>query len=227
LGTRHGDERERPNPFTSTPAERAGAADPAKKIMETQPGMLVAEGDGVDFGLDRSMSIEGERAERGLIDIARVDRGFTVARFLSGAQDAFTIIVEAFAEGDRQTLGTMLSEGVYDAFASVIAEREKSGQKSSVEIHAVRRSEIIDASLENKKAFITVRFIADETNVLRDVDDNIISGDPDRVTETIDIWTFSRDTRSKDPTWYLCQTRDEDAEQDDHKTVPDGGEKAD
>ena len=59
------------------------------------------------------------------------------------------------------------------------------------------------------------------TNVLRDKDDNIIFGDPDRVTETIDIWTFSRDTRSRDPSWVLCATRDEDAADKEDKTVPD------
>jgi len=60
-------------------------------------------------------------------------------------------------------------------------------------------------------AYITVRFVADETVVTRDKDNNIISGHPDRVSETIDIWTFGKPVNAKDPTWFLIATREEEA----------------
>lgn len=41
------------------------------------------------------------------------------------------------------------------------------------------------------------------------------------MTETIDIWTFTRNIKSRDPAWRLVATRDQDAAEDDHKTVPD------
>ena len=171
--------------------------------------------------LDRTMGVEGEMAEAGLVEIARIDRTFNVARFLSGAQEAFTMIVEAFADGDRETLRGLLSDSVYGAFERAITTREQNGEQSSVEIHAIRKSEIVDAHIDGRVAFITVRFVADETNILRDKDGKLLSGDPDRVTETIDIWTFTRDVRSRDPAWLLCETSDEDAQEDEQKTVPD------
>ena len=69
-------------------------------------------------------------------------------------------------------------------------------------------------------AYITVQFTADETCVIRNSDDVVISGDPDRITEMCDIWVFAKDMKSKDPVWQLVETRD--GEPEDHKTpVPD------
>jgi predicted lipid-binding transport protein (Tim44 family) len=221
LGTRHGDERERPNPFTSQPNDGVESQTHSKKPHEDSISPNIIESNTMSMGLGRNMSIENELADQGLLEITKYDRSFDVAHFLTGAQDAFIMIVEAFADGDRETLNRFLSSPVFDAFNKSITDREEKEQRSSMEIHSIRKTEILEAYIKDKVAYVTVKFIADETNVLRDKDDNIIFGDPDRVTETIDIWTFSRDTRSRDPSWVLCATRDEDAADQEDKTVPD------
>ncbi|MBN9553041.1 MAG: TIM44-like domain-containing protein, partial [Alphaproteobacteria bacterium] len=38
----------------------------------------------------------------------------------------------------------------------------------------------------------------------------VIDGDPETVAEVKDVWTFSRDTRSRDPNWKLVATEEED-----------------
>jgi predicted lipid-binding transport protein (Tim44 family) len=221
LGTRESDETQRPNPLVSNSTD-------SKDSALDSGGLAPASGlglnaDDIKGDLDRTMSVSDAVAPA-LVDIARLDRSFNLARFLSGAQDAFVIVVEAFAEGDKETLKELLSAPVFSAFSSVIDKREKDKEKASVEIHAIRKSEIIEASLEGKTAFITVRFVADETNVLQDKKDKLLSGHPDRVTETIDIWTFSRDLKSKSPIWIVTATKDEDAQDHEQKTVPDGGD---
>lgn len=221
LGTRHEDEPQRPNPFTSNSLEsQSSSAEQADHSSAKPSGDLSV--DVMKSGLERSMVI-GDLALPVLLDIARTDRSFNAAQFLTGAQDAFVMIVEAFAEGDKETLKGLLSDSVYAAFSAVVDERNERGEKGFVEIHAIRKSEIIAATLEKKIASITVKFVADETNVLYDKGGKALSGHPDHVTETIDVWTFSRDLRSKSPAWLLTETRDEDAQDRDHKTVPDGG----
>lgn len=220
LGTRNGSERERPNPFTSRPEENKPVADQAVSGAQAPVGAMGMTNDGLaEMPLERNMSVTAG-AEAGLVEIARADRSFQTAAFLRSAQDAFVMIVEAFANGDRDTLKMLLAEPVFKAFVSVINDRETTGQKASVEIHAIRKAEIVAARLERRDAFVTVRFIADETNVLRDSADMILHGNPERVTETIDVWTFVRDTKSREPGWLLIETNDEDAAQQDVKTVP-------
>ncbi len=209
LGTRHGEERERPNPFAQQKAEAAPDAFTPSDRTFAQP---VAEEPPASLRLPPRTSIASRSVEEGLMDIVHSDRGFDLIRFMNGAQEAFVMIVEAFAKGDKATLQELLADPVYKAFSGAIAAREKMGETVSTEIHAVRKSDIIEASLKGHDAFITIRFTADETCVVRDKDGKILSGNPDRITEMVDVWTFTRDVKSKDPTWGVCETRDDKVE---------------
>lgn len=219
LGTRHGDERERSNPFTS---QSETVNNPADAVVGIQGGMpLISNAEDMAAGLDRNMSLAGEEVERGLLDIAHHDRNFDLLHFLRGAQDAFVLIIESFAEGDKETLKNLLSPDVYQAFKGVIDERAKKGEKANVEIHSIRKTEVTSANVKDKKAYITVTFTADETSIVRDKDDKVIFGDPERVTETIDIWTFMRPIRSREPVWLLCETREHEDDEVKDSTVPE------
>lgn len=218
LGTRHGDESERPNPFTSHTDPIKNQAAPE---MGTAGGLMPGQIEEMSAGLERNMSIENELAERGLMDIARVDRSFDLSHFMRGAQDAFVMIIESFAEADKDTLQNLLSKPVYNAFEGVIDERAKNQETASVEIHSVRKSEVMDAQIKDKMVYITVRFTADETSIVRDKDDKVIFGDPERITETIDIWTFGRPLRSREPVWLVYQTREDEDDELSGSTVPE------
>ena len=116
-------------------------------------------------------------------------------------------VVEAFAEGDRETLKDLLSSAVYNAFEHAIADRESRGETQKTEIHAIRKAEVMDARVKDKTALVTVRFRADETSVTKDSLGQIISGHPDKITEMRDIWVFARPLRSRDPRWLVQETR--------------------
>ncbi len=219
LGTRHGDEHDRPNPFAGGLEKTKAAPDNSDVNTGTR---LAAADESTDLNatLERNMTV-ADAAQTGLLEIMRADRSFDVLHFLRGAQDAFAMIVEGFAKGDRETLQGLLAPSVYGAFEGVITARENKGEKAFTEIHAIRKIEIIEATLDKKTALLTIRFVADETNVLHDKEGRVVSGNSDRISETIDIWTFARDIKSRDPRWLLTATRDEDAADHDHKTVPD------
>lgn len=219
LGTRHGEERERPNPFTAPPEKTAAREGEIDLPAAADKGVTL--GLGIQPILPRGVTIENEAAERGLFDIARADRSFDISQFTQGAQDAFAIIVEAFAEGDRDILKNLLTDQVYSTFDAALREREGRGETVETEIHAVRRCEILDTRLDRRMAYITLRFIADETCVVRDKDGQVLSGDPDRVTEMNDIWTFVRDVKDRDPRWLVQETRDGDVKEDTRTPVPD------
>lgn len=214
LGTRHGGERQRPNPFTAQPpaennpstVNRPGAPNAALGLVgaETVAGPLTLPKDG-------KVTLGNPALETILMNVVQLDRGFNLAHFAGGAQDAFVMIVEAFAAGDRELLKSLLSPELYAAFEGAIKAREDEGQTMLTEIHAIRKTEINDVQVKDKMAYLTLRFVADETSVIRDRDGAVVSGHPDRVSETIDIWTFGRDMRSKDPTWFLFATREEES----------------
>ena len=46
-------------------------------------------------------------------------------------------------------------------------------------------------------------------NVTRDAAGNAVEGDPQQIANVTDVWTFSRNTRSRDPNWLLVATADQ------------------
>jgi predicted lipid-binding transport protein (Tim44 family) len=211
LGTRHGEERERPNPFEQKPEVKVEPVTPSK--VKSKPALPLATYD---------KNITGK--DSGLVQIALADRDFDVEEFKSKAKEAFIIIVEAFAKGDKDTLRDLCADDVYNAFVGAIDDREKAGETVSTDIHAVRKIDVVNAGLENKRnAFVTLKITADETYVIRDKQDKIIAGHPNRITEMTDLWTFSRDVKSRDPRWLLSKTEDGEVEEDGKTPLPDAG----
>lgn len=145
-------------------------------------------------------------AGNGVDAIKAADPGFDAAAFLAGARSAFEIIVNAFAAGDTAALKPLLSAEVYGRFAEAIAARQAAKETLQTTLTAIRSAEIVASSLENATALVTVKFVSDQTNVSRAADGKVVDGDPDRVTEHVDFWTFARVVRSRDPNWTLVTT---------------------
>ena len=209
LGTRHGDEKQRPNPF-----ERANTQQPPPAKADG----LVIDGDVVrmDDAPVRNMVLDGVvdaaddadgRIRGGLEDIAQADRYFDVPTFVGGARYAFEMIVTAYARGDLDTLKGLLSPKLYGEFKAGVDARAAAGHTTDISIHRIKRARIIEAHLGGTMAYVTVDFDVEQTTVTRDASGGIVDGDPDRVFAVEDIWTFTRDTRSSDPNWTLIETR--------------------
>ena len=216
LGTRHGEERERPNPFLAGDHEESA---PEASSLSDEPQSAEDQIIALADSPRKNYGVDNKTAENGLLDIAKADKSFDIDFFMEGAQDAFAMIVESFAEGDRDTLKNLLSESVYNAFEKAITEREERNEIQVTDIHAIRKALVTEARLEDKMALITMKFTAEETSVTKDKDGEIISGDPEKTVEMHDIWVFGRDIKSKDPSWLVMETRGDF--EDDNDLIPD------
>ncbi len=147
--------------------------------------------------------------EAGLAQIKVVDRNFDPEDFLVGARVAFEIVVAAFAKGEKDGLRPLLSDEVFDNFSGAIDARESRGETLETTLVGIKESNIIEARVDSRVAFVTVRFVTEQINVTCDVTNKVVDGDPDHVTRITDIWTFARNTRSRDPNWSLVETGSE------------------
>jgi predicted lipid-binding transport protein (Tim44 family) len=147
----------------------------------------------------------------GLLDIARFDHALDPDAFLTGARQAYEMIVSAFAEGNRKTLKDLLSREVYEGFSTAIADRESRGEKVNQQFVGINRSEIVEAETKGGIASITVRFVSQLITATLDKAGEQIAGDPQKIKEVTDIWTFSRDVSSKraleNLNWKLVATQ--------------------
>lgn len=144
--------------------------------------------------------------ERGIREIAAADSRFDLTAFLEGGRSAYELVLEAFWEGDRETLKELCDDDVYEGFSAAIDAREAEGHTLENKLIRVEETKVHSAQLDGKMARIAVLFVADIAAVTRDTDGNVIAGSLDDAVESRDIWTFSRNVKDSDPNWLLDET---------------------
>ncbi|MBF0355434.1 MAG: Tim44 domain-containing protein [Alphaproteobacteria bacterium] len=207
LGSRTGEEKPPPDPFSAPQSEpgkgkivrfpgQSAPKDVRDAEFEEAPAKPVEVPDFTAYGA----------AALGLEAIHKADSGFTPKAFQEGAKAAFEMIVAAFAKGDAKSLKPLLAPHVFKDFASAIETRQQEGQVMVSELVAISDAAFEAARMDGSQAFVTLRFVSEQVSALKDKEGKVIEGDPLRVDRAVDIWTFSRDTRSRDPNWILVET---------------------
>lgn len=195
LGRRTGHERQRPSSIGSGD-QRQGA--PVSAAEATPP--TAAGNDGIADHKDPAV-------KQGLAELRLADPGFDLDHFLEGARAAFALIVESFAKGDKDALRPLLSDEVFSGFAGAIDARVKAGETMTSEVVALHSVDLAGAAMNGTRARLTLRFASAQINVTMDAQGGVVEGDPGTPEEIVDLWTFERDTRSRDPNWQLVETR--------------------
>jgi predicted lipid-binding transport protein (Tim44 family) len=149
---------------------------------------------------------EPEKIPDWMVPIREVYPEFHEREFLQGAGAAYEMIVEAFATGKLKEVKPYIDPGVYRAFEAAVEARELAKQQSELQFVGIEKSSVQDARVEKGFASITVDFRSNQIRVLRDENDNVIEGDPNRIDLVHDLWTFSRPANSNDPNWMLVAT---------------------
>ncbi len=144
--------------------------------------------------------------ERGVREIAAADRRFDLMAFIEGSKGAYRMILEAFWRGDKDDLGQLCDNDVYEGFAAAIDARLAAGETLENRLVRIEDATIVAASFQAPMARITLRFTADIAAVTRAADGQVIAGSLDDAIEARDMWTFSRNVTSADPDWLLDET---------------------
>lgn len=157
----------------------------------------------------------------GLGAISKQDPDFSPAFFIDGAKQAYSMILEAFAAGDRETLTNLLDEETYAVYDAAISEREKANHTQVTDLGRLSKTTFKSAKIEGNQAFISVQYEADLTSALLDEDGEVVQGDPDILSSISEIWTFTRSLKSSDPTWRLCEVEPSEGDELESDPTPD------
>ena len=149
---------------------------------------------------------------QGLLEIAKIDTAFDTEAFIRGARQAYEMIVTAFAEGNRKLLKGLLEADAYRDFDHAIAEREARGEQVDQSFVGISKAQITGSGLKDGKAHIVVRFVSQLISATRDKAGAVLSGDPQKIKDVTDVWTFQRDVSTprarENPNWKLIATQE-------------------
>ena len=127
-------------------------------------------------------------------------------QFVKGADIAYEQIITSFAKGDKKSLKSLLGKGLFNDFSEVIDERKKKELKYETTFIGIKSIKIIEFKKIENIYKVTVDFVSEIITCVKDKNNKVIEGSPDTIKTVNDVWKFSKNMWSQDPTWYLVET---------------------
>lgn len=191
LGTREGFEKP---PVPVPTAKRSG---PAFEVIEGGPDLDITD----HFD-------EGTAQARALAQMKRIEPSFNVTDFLGGGRGAYELIIMGYERGELDEIKPFLSDDIYESFVDGVAAREDQGLTIEAAFIGVREMALDNVTLDpdTNEAEMTLRFVAELTQAVRDKDGEIIEGSITDAKKQKDTWVFARIMGSDDPNWFLVST---------------------
>ena len=134
-----------------------------------------------------------------LTELMRADPGFDPGQFLDGAKVGLRDDRHGVRRRRRGLAEQLLGTDVFEGFERAIRERETRGEKVESSLVGIDKADIIESEVKNRTAYVTVKFVSELISVTRDADGEVVEGDPKKVREVTDIWTFAREIASQEP----------------------------
>lgn len=210
LGTRDGFEKppeHKDAPTNESGADEGNVVSLPNRERPVAPVNLDAQKRRLKMDSEIERLAKGDEAlSAGLNQIIKEDASFSPKSFMDGAISAYEMVVVAFANGDRKTLKMILDKQVYEGFESAIAEREARGETVDFTFVGFSDVKLRNAEIEDKNANVTIQYAAQVVSATKNADGELIDGDEETVVNIADEWTFSRNTKSRDPNWKLIST---------------------
>ena len=125
--------------------------------------------------------------------------------FIKGAKIAYETIITDFSDNDNKITNAkpLLNKNIFNQFDNALKERAKRGHFAEITFIGVNKAEIKEHKKVGNILNVTVDFIAEVITCIKDKEQKIISGDPEKIKKIYDTWVFSRDTTSANPNWQL------------------------
>ena len=127
--------------------------------------------------------------------------------FLNGAKIAYETVITSFSKGDLKSIKNLLDKSVYDQFDEAIKDKKARNVTSETTFIGINSAEIKEHSQNKNMLEVSVEFVSEIISCVKDKDNKIVSGDPEKIKKVLDTWKFSKDSRSHNPNWLLIDTQ--------------------
>ena len=127
--------------------------------------------------------------------------------FVKGAKIAYETIITNFAKGKLKDVKSLLDKNVYQQFEEAIKDRDAKSYSSETTFIGINSAEVKNHQQNKNMLEVTIEFVSEIISCVKDKDNKIVSGDPEKIKKVLDTWKFSKDSRSSNPNWFLIDTQ--------------------
>ena len=127
--------------------------------------------------------------------------------FIKGAKIAYETIITSFAQGKLKDIKSLLDKSVYQQFEEAIKDRETKKLFSETTFIGINSAEVKQHEQNKNMLEVTVEFVSEIISCVKDKDNKVVTGDPEKTKTVLDTWKFSKDSKSNNPNWLLIDTQ--------------------
>ena len=176
----------------------------SSKFTESNPDKEIEKSKKQFRGSKKTILHENSSINEKLNNIVKLDSDFTVESFVDGAKKAFEYILVRYSEDDIKSLKPLLATEIFNNFSDQIKQRQNKKHQLGITILKIDDPEIVDINIDkNKLCFIKVEFKSQQVQTTRDSKNKIIDGNDNLILNIKELWTFSKEIKSKNPNWVL------------------------
>lgn len=137
-------------------------------------------------------------------EIIKIDNNFEINSFFEGAKKAFEFILTEYSNNNLKVLEKLVNKNIYKEFENQINLRTDKNEELEITVISVKNPEIKSVNLEKKyTAYFKLLFNSEQVQITKNSKGDIIDGDSNQILQIKEIWTFSKNLKSKDPNWTL------------------------
>lgn len=141
-----------------------------------------------------------------LTEICKIDPSFDQKRFLKQCEtDIIPNILEAMIRGDLDILKDWCHEGPFNLFSVPIKEAFKKGYRIESKILDIDNVDLVMGKVMDQGPVLIITFTSQQIMSVKDGNENVIEGDPDKVMRVAYVWVLCRDPSEPNPrsAWRL------------------------
>ena len=95
---------------------------------------------------------------------------------------------------------------MFNRFSEVIDDRKKKELQYETTFIGIKSAKVLEFKKIENIYKVSVNFVSEIITSVKDKNDQLIEGNPDTIKTVNDVWQFSKNMWSQDPTWYLVET---------------------
>ncbi len=134
-----------------------------------------------------------------------VDKNFHLNDFLQKSEKAIDIIFKALTEGNTAIISDLSEIDIVRRFALVISELEDKKLELNISELKLKNTKLSKTIIHENYAELSVKYKAECEMFILKKRDELFAGNRDKVNKFDLEASFTKDLRSKDPTWKLSK----------------------
>lgn len=151
-----------------------------------------------------------------LTEICKIDPNFDAKNFIRDCEnDIIPNVLEAMVRGDLEILKDWCFESTFNIIGTPIAQAQKAGLRLDSKILDIENVDLVMGKVMDQGPVLIITFQTQQIMCVRNMKNEVVEGDPDKVMRVNYVWVLCRDPEELDPraAWRLMELSANSSEQ--------------